>query len=534
MSSAVAGYKATLGSDAPPACYDDIDAAKILFIAGSNTAWAHPILYRRIEAARQRDASVRTIVVDPRRTATAADADLHLQIEPGTDVALFNGMLHVMLWEDLVDREFIAAHTEGFEALRTTVREYTPKVVAQTCGIARTTFSPRPGGSRGGRHSRCTARASTNRRPARPRTATLVNLHLATGQIGREGAGPFSLTGQPNAMGGRESAGSPISFRRIATWPIPRIARRSPHCGASTCPETPGLTAVELFDALAAGRVKMVWIACTNPAQSMPDQATVREGLARAELVVLQEAYADTETSAFAHIELPASSWGEKEGTVTNSERRISRVRAALRPPARRARTGRSLPTSRDASKIACGQASDLFPYASAAQVFDEHVRTTAGATSTSRDCRTRSSTSSDRSSGRAARTKTRDRAPLHRLPLRDADGRARFLAAKYAPGSGARRRALSVPSQHRTLARPVACDVAHRHGAVAVRARGRTGNRAPLCGYGPSGLAGRGSRARGIATRQRRRAGDRFRRGAPRQRVPPDALGRRHARRSQ
>ena len=381
MSSAVAGYKATLGSDAPPACYDDIDAAKILFIAGSNTAWAHPILYRRIEAARQRDASVRTIVVDPRRTATAADADLHLQIEPGTDVALFNGMLHVMLWEDLVDREFIAAHTEGFEALRTTVREYTPKVVAQTCGIAEDDVLTAARWFARGPTLSLYCQGLNQSTSGTAKNATLVNLHLATGQIGREGAGPFSLTGQPNAMGGREVGGlaNLLSAHRDLADPAHR-AEVAALWGIDDVPETPGLTAVELFDALAAGRVKMVWIACTNPAQSMPDQATVREGLARAELVVLQEAYAQTETSAFAHIELPASSWGEKEGTVTNSERRISRVRAALRPPGE-ARADWEIATDfarRLEDRLRPGM-STLFPYASAAQVFDEHVSTTRG-----------------------------------------------------------------------------------------------------------------------------------------------------------
>ena len=381
MSSAVAGYKATLGSDAPPACYDDIDHAKCLFIAGSNTAWAHPILYRRIEAARRREPTVRTIVVDPRRTATATDADLHLQLEPGTDVALFNGMLHVMLWEELVDRAFIAEHTEGFEALRAIAREYTPKVVAQTCGIAEDDLLTAARWFAQGPTLSLYCQGLNQSTSGTAKNAALVNLHLATRQIGREGTGPFSLTGQPNAMGGREVGGlaNLLSAHRDLSDPAHR-AEVAALWGIDDVPEKPGLTAVELFDALADGRVKMVWIACTNPAQSMPDQRTVRAGLARAELVVLQEAYADTETSPFAHIELPATSWGEKEGTVTNSERRISRVRAALPAPGE-ARPDWQIAVDfarRLEARLRPGKPT-LFPYDSAAQVFDEHVRTTRG-----------------------------------------------------------------------------------------------------------------------------------------------------------
>ncbi len=205
MSSAVAGYKQTLGADAPPACYEDIDHADLLFISGSNTAYAHPILYRRIEDARRANPAMRMIVADPRRTDTARDADLFLQILPGTDVALFNGMLHICLWEDLVDLEFIAAHTEGFPELKRSVREYTPKHVAAICGIARTTCSRRRAGSaRRRRRLSMYCQGLNQSSSGTAKNASLINLHLATGQIGKPGAGPFSLTGQPNAMGGRE------------------------------------------------------------------------------------------------------------------------------------------------------------------------------------------------------------------------------------------------------------------------------------------------------------------------------------------
>jgi len=335
MSSAVTGYMKTLGVDAPPSCYEDIDHATCFFIAGANTAFAHPVLFRRIEAARARNPELRVIVVDPRRTETARFADLHLAILPGSDVALFHGMLHVMLWERLVDEAYIAAHTEGFDDLRDLLREYTPQATAEICGVAAEDIV-----SAARMFARSSATLSlycqglNQSSSGTAKNASLINLHLATGQIGRPGAGPFSLTGQPNAMGGREVGGLATSLaahRDLASQADREEMQRL--WGVERVPSTPGLTAVELFDALAKRRVKMVWIACTNPMQSMPDLARVRAGLEAAELVVLQEAYANTETAPFADVLLPATSWGEKEGTVTNSERRISRVRSALPKP---------------------------------------------------------------------------------------------------------------------------------------------------------------------------------------------------------
>ncbi len=334
MSSAVTGYKATLGADAPPACYEDLDRAECVFIAGSNTAYAHPVLFRRLEEAR-RNGHQRWIVVDPRRTDTAAAADLHLQIRPGTDVALFHGMLHVMLTDSLIDRGYIARNTSGFGELVRIAERYTPKVAAAICGIKEKDLTS---AARWFGHSAATLslycqglNQSTN---GTAKNATLINLHLATGQIGRPGAGPFSLTGQPNAMGGREVGGLATlgSAHRELANPEHR-AETARLWGVPSVPATPGKTAIELFDALADGSVKAVWIACTNPAYSLPNLRAVRAGLERAEFVVLQEAYADTETAPYADLLLPATSWAEKEGTVTNSERRISRVRTAIEGP---------------------------------------------------------------------------------------------------------------------------------------------------------------------------------------------------------
>ena len=389
MSSAVAGYKQTLGADAPPACYDDLNQAATLFIAGSNTAFAHPILYRRIEDAKRANPLQRMVVVDPRRTDTAEAADLFLQIQPGTDVALFNGMLHVMLWEGWVDAAYIAAHTSGFDALKTRVREFTPKDTASLCGIKEADLV---------QAARWFAGLDDAGAPRKPtlslycqglnqsssgtaKNAALINLHLATGQIGKPGAGPFSLTGQPNAMGGREVGGlaNLLSAHRDLSNPEHRaeVARL---WGVADVPAKPGKSAVEMFEAVADGEIKALWIACTNPAQSMPDVTAVRAALERAEFVVVQEAFATTATCGYADLLLPASTWGEKDGTVTNSERRISRVRSAV-PAVGEARDDWRIATDfarRLEARLRPGQPT-LFDYPSAESIWNEHRESTRG-----------------------------------------------------------------------------------------------------------------------------------------------------------
>ena len=380
MSSAVSGYIRTLGADAPPSCYDDIEHAHTLFIAGSNAAIAHPVLFRRIEAAKARRPGMRLVVVDPRRTETAAFADLHLPILPGTDVALFHAMLHVMLWEKLVDERFIAAHTEGFDALRNAVRDLSPRAASEICGVRAEDIVTAARWFAGAATLSMYCQGLNQSASGTDKNAALINLHLATGQIGRPGTGPFSLTGQPNAMGGREVGGlaTTLAAHRDPANPEHR-AEMARLWKVDRIPDTPGLTAVELFDALAAGTVKAVWIACTNPAQSMPDLARVASALRAAELVVLQEAYTDTETAPFADVLLPAASWGEKEGTVTNSERRISRVRAAVPAPGE----------ARPDWEIACDFARRLetrmdkphsiFPFTVPEQLWNEHREATRG-----------------------------------------------------------------------------------------------------------------------------------------------------------
>jgi assimilatory nitrate reductase catalytic subunit len=384
MSSAVTGYKATLGADAVPCNYEDIDLADLLLIAGSNTAWAHPIVFRRIEAAKANNPQLKLVVVDPRRTDTAAMADLHLAITPGSDVVLYSAMLHVLLWEGMVDEAFIAAHTSGFSALRDKLRELTPAAAAATCGVPAEDIVQAArwfGAAKAPLSLWCQGLNQSTHGTSN--NAALIHLHLATGTIGRPGMGPFSLTGQPNAMGGREVgamanllpghrdlANPADRAELVALWGIPGL------------PEAPGKTAVELFDALHDGSIKAVWIACTNPAHSLPDQTRVREALRRAEFVVVQDAFADIETAAFADLLLPAASWGEKDGTVTNSERRVSRVRAVVAPPGE-ARADWAIAAEfarRLGEKVGAGEtARRLFDFADPAAIFAEHVALTAG-----------------------------------------------------------------------------------------------------------------------------------------------------------
>jgi assimilatory nitrate reductase catalytic subunit len=380
MSSAVAGYKTTLGADSPPTCYEDIDHTKCLFIAGSNTAFAHPIVFRRIEDAKANNPDMKIVVVDPRRTDTAQFADLHLAILPGTDVALFNGLLHVMLWEGLLDMDYIRAHTEGFDALKDTVREYTPKMVADICGINEKDIVQAAKWFGAGPTLSMYCMGLNQSIHGTDKNATLINLHLATGQIGKPGAGPFSLTGQPNAMGGREVGGMAnlLSGHRDINNAAHR-AEVAKLWSIDDVPATSGKTAVEMFDAVKDGEIKAIWIACTNPALSMPDLNNVLAALDNAELVVLQDAFNNTDSNQYADVVFPATTWGEKEGTVTNSERRITRLQAAA-PKSGEARHDWEIAVEfaqRLEKKLGLNTA--LFPYTTTEQIFNEHRETTRG-----------------------------------------------------------------------------------------------------------------------------------------------------------
>ena len=379
MSSAVAGYKMSLGADAPPCAYEDIDAADLILIAGSNTAFAHPVLFQRLESARAKNPDLKVIVIDPRATDTARAADVHLAIKPGTDVALFNAMLRILRDAGFLKRDFITQHTEGFSALHELLDEWSVERAADVCGVpaAQIVQAARMFGTAKAALS-LYCQGLNQSTSGTFKNSALINLHLATAQIGKPGAGPFSLTGQPNAMGGREVGGMAnlLSGHRDLSNAAHR-AQVAALWGVRSVPERPGKTAVEMFEAIGRGEIRAVWIACTNPAQSMPDVSAVRKALERAELVVVQDVFRDAETCEFADVLLPAASWAEKEGTVTNSERRISRVRAAVSPP------GEARPDWQIvvdfARRLFPAKAGTQFPYAIPAEIFNEHRETTRG-----------------------------------------------------------------------------------------------------------------------------------------------------------
>jgi ferredoxin-nitrate reductase len=378
MSSAVSGYVGALGSDGPPAAYVDIARTDCILLVGTNTAACHPIVWAKIRARQAEGATL--IVVDPRRTPTAAAADLHLPVRPGTDLPLLASMLGLLDAEDLVDRTFVARHTEGLDAALEVAAQWPTQRAAEVCGIDEADLIAAARAF--GRAPRAMALWSMGVNQSTVGTLknrALNNLCLATGNIGRPGTGPLSLTGQPNAMGGRESGGLSTllpGYRSIADpehraemrrlWGIP--------AGAPGISPAPGIAATELVDALEAGTVKAVWIVATNPVVSQPDAQRFSAALRRADLVVCQDAYHPTETSSLAHVVLPAAAWPEKAGTMTNSERRVGLLRPALAPP------GDALPDWEAFARLgrALGHG-DAFAWASAAEVFDEFVAMTDG-----------------------------------------------------------------------------------------------------------------------------------------------------------
>ncbi|MBV9819266.1 MAG: molybdopterin-dependent oxidoreductase, partial [Solirubrobacterales bacterium] len=378
MSSAVAGYVGAFGSDGPPASYSDIDRADCLLLVGTNAAACHPIVWARIGARQREGASL--IVLDPRRTPTAEAADLHLPLRPGSDLPLLAAMLGILADEGLIDRLFVERHTDGFEAALAAAREWTVERAAEVCGVpARDIVAAARLFGRASRAMALWSMGVNQSRVGTLKNRAIINLCLATGNIGRPGSGPLSLTGQPNAMGGRESGGlsTLLPGYRSVTDPEHRAEMRRlwnlPTDQPGISP-VPGLAATELVDALEAGRVKAVWVVATNPVVSQPDARRFTAALKRAELLVCQDAYHPTETSALAHVVLPAAQWPEKDGTMTNSERRVALVRRALGPP------GEALPDWEIFARV--GRAlgyGDAFGWTSAAQVYGEYVACTEG-----------------------------------------------------------------------------------------------------------------------------------------------------------
>jgi ferredoxin-nitrate reductase len=380
MASAAAGYARSLGSDGPPAAYADIDQADCFLLLGTNTADCHPVTFKRIKR-RKREAldEITVIVVDPRWTETADLADLHLSLRPGSDIALLNAMLHVLWREDLVDRRFIAEHTTGWEALRAVIERYPPERGAALTGLSAdviVTAALRFGRARAALS--LWSMGINQSHVGTDKNAAIINLHLATGQIGRPGAGPLSLTGQPNAMGGRETGGLAhlLPGYRLVTDPDARAAvERHWAIPAGRLPSTPGRSALDIFEGLASGEVRAVWIVCTNPAASMPDLDLVEKALRQADLVIVQDAYHPTETTRFADVLLPAAQWPEKDGVMTSSERRLTYLPKLVDPP------GEALPDTAILTRFAHEMGwKEAFPCESTAEIFDEFAALTAGA----------------------------------------------------------------------------------------------------------------------------------------------------------
>ncbi len=323
MASAVAGHRRAFGEDIVPGIYDDLELADLIVLVGSNTAWCHPVLYQRIQAARA-TRKIRLVVIDPRRTATCEDADLHLPLAPGTDVALFSGLLAHLGPND--DRPAVVlARAQTVDAAAT----------AQRCGLSPSDVATFFGWfAETERVVTLFSQGVNQASSGTDKVNAIINVHLLTGRIGKPGAGPFSVTGQPNAMGGREVGALSNMLAAHLEWDRPGDpALLSAYWNTEILPRGPGLKAVELFAAIGAGKIRAVWILATNPAVSLPDSAAVRAALAGCDLVVVSDCQAGTDTAAFAHVRLPALAWGEKDGTVTNSERVISRQRAFLPAP---------------------------------------------------------------------------------------------------------------------------------------------------------------------------------------------------------
>ena len=372
MSSSVAGHKRAFGSDSVPGCYDDLDEAELIVLVGSNTAWCHPILFQRIRAAKERHPQRRLVVIDPRRTASCEGADLHLPLASGSDVVLFNGLLSYLFQHGHVDFDFLELRTEGYGAALNTARASASTIpaVAVACGLKEEAVAQFFAWfARTEKTVTIYSQGVNQSSSGTDKVNAIINCHLATGRIGRAGMGPFSVTGQPNAMGGREVGGlanqlaahmdfNEDDIERVRRfWRAPRIATQ------------PGLKAVDMFRAIGEGRIKAVWIMATNPVVSMPDADAVRAALAGCECVVVSDCIARTDTTALGHVLLPAQAWGEKDGTVTNSERRISRQRAFLPAPGE-ARADWWI-ISEVARRMGYREA---FDFNSAAAVFREHA----------------------------------------------------------------------------------------------------------------------------------------------------------------
>lgn len=375
MSSAVVGYKKTLGDDNVPIAYEDIELSDCILIAGANPAWCHPILFRRIEKHKQQNPDLKIIVVDPRVTDSCSLADVHLQVKPGTDKSLFHGIGRYLIDNDMIDDSFIQNHTNGFDLYVKEVRKRTLKEYAAICDVSvddiiRT--ARMIGQSKG--FITMWAMGLNQSTSGVNQNLALIDLNLITGKIGKPGCGPFSLTGQPNAMGGREVGGlsNLLAAHRDLANPNHR-KEVADFWGVDQIQDKPGLTATEMFESLKSGKMKAIWIICTNPSVSMPNARLVDEALKAAKFVIVQDISKNSDTLKYADLVFPAAGWLEKEGTMSNSERRITHLAKAIDPP------GEALPDSEIIIRFAKSMGFHGFDFKDASEIYDEHARLTKG-----------------------------------------------------------------------------------------------------------------------------------------------------------
>lgn len=370
MASAVVGYKRAFGADAVPCNYQDLERADCVILTGSNTAWAHPVVYQRLAQAKKDRPAMRIIVIDPRQTATCDLADLHLSLRPGSDAGLFCGALQAMVDYGAIDYAFLQQHTQGAKATLRTAQHWTLTKTAEFCQLPEAQLLVFYQMIAESEHLVTLYSMGINQSSSGvDKCNAIINLHLATGKIGREGCGPFSITGQPNAMGGREVGGLANQLASHMGFTPADIDRAGRFWRNDNVSRHPGLNAMEMFRAIAEGSIKAVWIMGTNPLVSLPDADRVRAGLARCPLVIVSDIMRDTDTTRAAHICLPALGWGEKNGTVTNSERCVSRQRAFLPPP------GEARPDWWIINQVAQRLGfSEAFAYQHPAEIFREHA----------------------------------------------------------------------------------------------------------------------------------------------------------------
>ena len=377
MSSAVVGYKMSLGEDSVPVSYDDLELCDVIFVAGANPAWCHPILWRRVEAAREKNPDLKIIVSDPRKTQSCSIANVHLQLNPGTDVTLHHAIGRCLIEEGQIDFDFINDHTNGFDKYRETVFERTIDEAAAICGISENDIrlAALYIGNAKGFITMWTMGLNQSVIGVN-KNLSLINLNLITGHIGKPGSGPFSLTGQPNAMGGREVGGLSNllpAHRDLANEADRNEVEKFWQVPFGTIQAKPGLTATEMFDALNDGKLKAIWILCTNPLISLPDVRIAEAGLKKAKFVVVQDVTSKLETLQYADVVLPAAAWTEKEGTMTNAGRYISHLSKINEAP------GEALADAEIICRFAQKMRYHGFEYKNFSEIYAEHAALTAG-----------------------------------------------------------------------------------------------------------------------------------------------------------